>query len=80
MKVRKDGILDVQQIASQALSVRMDDGATYLYVGKAQPGSATSSALWQIQRITQSDTTILFADGNQNFDNIWDNYASLSFS
>lgn len=61
-------------------SIRMDDGATYLYVGKAATGSSTASAVWQIQRITQSDATILWADGNGNFDNVWDNHASLSYS
>lgn len=65
---------------STTLSIRMNDGATYIYVGKAAIGSATSGAVWQVQRITQADTTILWADGNSSFDNIWDNYASLSYS
>ena len=65
---------------SQPLSVRMDYGATYLYIGKAAIGSLTSDASWQVQRITQADTTILWADGNASFDNIWDNYASLAYS
>lgn len=66
--------------ASAPLSIRLDDGATYLYVGKAAMGSATSGALWQICRITQSDTTLIWADGNAAFDNVWDNRASLSYS
>lgn len=63
-----------------ALSVRLDEGATYTYIGNAAPGTATSAASWQVKRMTNADSTILFADGNSNFDNIWDNRASLSYS
>lgn len=53
------------------------------YIGDALPGTATSSALWRIRRLTiQSDTDIevLYADGNDSYDNIWDNRLSLSYS
>ena len=67
-------------IGSQPLAIRLDDGTTYLYVGKAAIGTANSSATWQIMRITQSDTTVVWADGNAEFDNVWDNRAALSYS
>lgn len=67
-------------VTGAPLALRADDGATYLYVGKAVAGSLTSSAVWQIQRITQADLTLVWADGNGSFDNVWDNYASLSYS
>jgi hypothetical protein len=56
--------------------------ATVTYIGKAKVGSATSSAIWQVQKMTDSGGTlsILFADGNTLFDNILDNYAGLSYS
>jgi hypothetical protein len=53
------------------------------YVGKALPGTATSSAAWRITRVTVSsdtDVEILYADGNDSFDNIRDNRLSLSYS
>lgn len=51
------------------------------YVGKATIGTATSAASWQVQRIDEaSGTIILWADGNANFDNVWDNYDSLDYS
>lgn len=61
-------------------NTKIDEGATYTYVGKASPGTATSAAQWKIFRITNSDTTIVWADGNDQYDNIWDNRASLSYS
>ncbi len=68
---------------SQGLGTRLDDaGGGVTYVGKAVAGSATSGAVWQIQRITESDQDLIiqWADGNINFDNVWDNRASLSYS
>ena len=61
---------------------RIDEAsATVTYIGKAATGSATSGALWQVQKIdTTTGTVITWADGNGDFDNIWDNRASLSYS
>ncbi len=53
------------------------------YIGYAKPGTATSAASWQIKKISYSGnntTSILFADGNTKFDNVWDNRAALSYS
>lgn len=54
-----------------------------LYRGEADPGTAEGTALWRIRHITignDDDVTTLWADGNANFDNIWTNRASLSYS
>ena len=46
-----------------------------LYVGEAIAGSVTSDPVWRIQRIdTTSGVIITWADGDSNFDNIWDNH------
>lgn len=53
------------------------------YRGDAVPGTATSAAAWRVSRLTAADdgdVTIEFADGNDNFDNIWDNRLSLTYS
>lgn len=53
------------------------------YVGKALPGTLTSAASWRVTRVTQqsdTDIEILYADGNDSYDNIWDNRLSLSYS
>ncbi len=51
------------------------------YIGNAVIGSATSAAVWQIKRLDATAGLIkLWADGNDNYDNIWDNRASLSYS
>lgn len=53
------------------------------YIGLAIPGTATSSASWQIKKLTYSGNnviSILFADGDTKFDNIWDDKGDLDYS
>lgn len=76
------------RITSGAMAMQVDDatvGVGTTYQGWAEPGTLTSAALWRVRRIIQtgasdSDYSITFADGNRNFDNIWDNRAALSYS
>lgn len=60
---------------------QVDD--TLAYLGDAAVGSVTSTASWRIQKLefgVTGSVTITFADGNTNFDNIWNNRTSLSYS
>lgn len=65
-------------------ATQIDEAAgSITYVGKAAIGTATSAAAWQVYRMDESgdpELIILWADGDNNFDNIWDNRASLSYS
>ncbi len=61
------------------------DGATpeTIWRGTAVPGTITSAASWRVEEIViaaDGDVTIQFADGDDLFNNIWDNRASLSYS
>lgn len=60
-----------------------DGGTNPIYIGKAVPGSLTSEAKWQIQKLTfdgnNNPTSILFP-GTAEFNQIWDNRASLTYS
>lgn len=56
---------------------------TLAYLGDAAIGSNEGSSVWRIQKLdftAEGNVTITFADGNDNFDNIWSNRASLSYS
>lgn len=68
--------------APPTYTTRIDEAsATVTYIGDATIGSATSVASWRIKKIdTTSGTSITFADGDGNFDNIWNNRASLTYS
>lgn len=66
-----------------SLVKRVDEAsATVTYVGQAQDGSDIADPVWQIQRITSSGgaTEIEWADGNNDFDNVWDDRAALTYS
>jgi len=68
--------------ASPTLANRVDDTvANTVYIGNAPIGSASSGAVWQIKRLdTSSGVITMWADGDSQFNNIWDNRASLSYS
>ena len=59
-----------------------DVGGNISYLGEALPGSLTSAPVWRIRKLNMasSDLVITWADGNDNFDNIWDNRLSLTYS
>lgn len=71
------------KLRSVSYATKIDEVSSSLtYIGKADLGSVTSDAVWQIQRISVSSTvtTISWASGNDRFDKIWDNRAALVYS
>lgn len=67
-------------VAISAYKTKFADDGTYTYVGNAVPGSATSDAVWQIKRVNNTTGDIDWAGGALNFNQIWDNRTSLSYS
>ena len=67
------------------LSVRVayNAGGDVEYIGKAEAGSSTSSATWQISRLFYDGSgnfeAKLWCDGDFNYDNVWDDRASLTY-
>ena len=65
------------------LALDYDSSDNLVYIGRAAKGSAKSAAAWQIKKLTynasSSLTDIQWADSDDEFDNIWDNRASLSY-
>jgi hypothetical protein len=65
------------------LAMSRDGSGNTEYIGKAKMGASKAAALWQIQKLIYTGTDlddILWADGDTNFDNVWDNRAGLSYS
>lgn len=69
-----------QLMGSASLAVRYDEGATYTYIGDAAAGADEADAVWRIKRLTNATNTIVFADGDGRFDNVWDDRASITYS
>ena len=62
------------------LTSRFLSNASVSYYGYANPGTATSAAAWRIFQDDHGGTQTLLADGNDAFDNVWDNASSLTYS
>lgn len=63
--------------------LRLDEASsTVTYVGEAATGVSESAAFWRIKRLTTigSILDIKWADGNELYDNVWTDRASLSYS
>lgn len=79
--------LDVAQgpsgsnISNYAVRIDQVDAST-IYRGEAAPGSAEGSSSWRLQKVVISgeDITITWAGGNANFNKIWTDRLSYSYS
>lgn len=90
LKVDSNGAIAVTGASGSSTTnyiTKIDDTTTtdMVYIGKAAlTGSAvaTSAASWQIKRIDTSTLAMdkKWADGNDSFDNIWDDRASLTYN
>ncbi len=78
--IGSDGTLPVSSSAS--VTTKITESGSDTYIGKAAVGSAQSSAVWQAQKIAVSgaNTTFLWADGNDSFDNVATDLTALSYS
>lgn len=79
----KDSVSD-GNIATKSvdeLTLIDEASSTVTYIGVAPTGTATSASSWKIKKLSTSGTvtTIAYADSNTNYDNVWDNRASLSY-
>ena len=63
--------------------VLIDEGnPNVIYKGFASPSAKQDEAVWAIQKITHVNDVCSYqwADGNKNFDNIWNNRAELTYA
>lgn len=53
-----------------------------IYKGFASPAAQVGDPVWAIQKISNTGDVCAYqwADGNKNFDNVWNNRAALSYS
>lgn len=69
-------------VSSATYNVNLDEvSATVMYVGEALPGTSAASAAWRIKKIDQTSGLVLtWANGDSDFDKVWDNRASYTYS
>ena len=69
-------------ISAKRLTVRLDQVSDNLfYVGKALIGSVDSDSLWQIVRYTKTGNVLKseYANGDENFNSVWDDRTTLTY-
>jgi len=69
--------------SSVPYAIKLDDTSTsnVTYVAEAAIASLGSAAVWRIKKLDEvSGLVITWADGNADFDNIWNNRTSISYS
>ncbi len=68
-------------VKAKELQIRYEKTGNVGYLGKAAFGVLTSDATWQVRKIDFSSGVVMTAaDGDANFDNVWDDRASLTYS
>jgi len=71
-------------MAEYAVNIKSGTTASVTYVGEALPGAATADAVWRVRQIEEvagaEDAVVFWADGDTAFDNVMDNYQTLTYS
>ena len=78
---KKDWNLITQE-ANENYAVLIDESdAVTTYIGQAKLGTSTSEAQWQIQKMVVEGnvTSIKWAEGDDAFNQIWNNRTSLTY-
>lgn len=86
--LESDGSIPVTVVAggsatpSYATKIDTTTTANVIYIGNAAIASSAASAVWQIKKLDTSTLALdkTWADGNDDFDNVWNNRASLTYS
>jgi len=62
--------------------LQVDTVGTTNYLGYAEAGSDTSATVWAIKRVVEvgNSVVITWADGTKDFDNIWNDRLTLTYS
>lgn len=75
---------NVFALPSHTTALEFDVNDNPLYIGLAKQGSAKSAAKWQIRKLTwdvsDNPTDIQYANGVTDFNQVWNDRASLSYS
>ena len=88
VETESDGSIPVTVVAggsaipNYATKIDKTSTANAIYIGNAVIGSSGASAVWQIKKLDTSTLALdkTWADGDDDFNNVWNNRTSLSYS
>ena len=74
-------VVDFGSDSNQAILVADSSIANVEFIGRGAIAAASNASVWQIQRIDNTSGFIsTWADGNENYDNLWTNVENLSYT
>ena len=75
-----EGYKKVKNPEEQVIIDAADSSTTY--TGAARIAGSSADAIWQVKRIVVNGTitSFAYADGDDNYDNVWDDRAGLVYS
>lgn len=82
MKIIDENIQKILEATVNKIIDEVDATGNTVYIGyPVDENTTVAQAKWRILKISKVDyvTTFALADGNENYDNIWDNRASLTY-
>lgn len=80
IKVNSSGELIISE-DSLIIGKEIRLSGSYIFIGVSKTSTDTSGATWKIKRLDTTNTlTTKWADGNQDYDNVFDNYLTISYS
>lgn len=75
---------NLEDIAMKQYTLLLDEvSATVSYVGEAVPGALQADPVWRIKKLDESgapELVITWADGTSDFDKVWDDRATYTYS
>jgi hypothetical protein len=83
MGIINENIQKVIEAPVMKIIDEVDSTGNTVYIGyPVNKDARTSEAKWRILKISKSGyvTTFALADGDENYDNVWDNRAALTYT
>jgi hypothetical protein len=82
-QIEDQPVITTEMVYTKRVDFTTPASGDLLYKGWAAPGSLDSAAVWRIVRVTintQGDVTEEWADGDTNFDNVWNDRLTKGYS
>lgn len=75
-------VITTEMVYTKRVDFAVSGSNDIVYKGWAAVGSTPANAVWRIVRMTintEGDVTEEWADGNTNFDNVWNTRGSINY-
>jgi hypothetical protein len=82
-QIEETPVITTEMVYVKRVDMSVSGSNDIIYKGWAVPGTTPASALWRLVRLTintEGDVTEEWADGNTDFDNIWNDRLTKGYN